>query len=136
MNRIFHSKITWYNYFYLLVLTATTIALLWEKQIIVGVVLMLLLIVLIERIIHTTYTLTNNGLLILSHGRFSKEKTVLISKITQIERIKTLKAGKFYLTKYLFIIYEGGFVAITPVKEDEIISCLVKKNPEIIYEPI
>ena len=136
MNRVFHSKITWYNYFYLLVLSGTTIALLWEKQIIIGVILMLLLIVLIERIIHTTYTVTANGELILSYGRFTKQKTVLVSKITQIERIKTLKAGKFYLTKYLFIIYNGGFIAVTPVKEDEMIEYLVKKNPEIIYEPI
>ena len=136
MNRVFHSKITWYNYFYLLVLSGTTIALLWEKHIIMGAILMLLLIVLIERIIHTAYTVTTDGMLVLSYGRFSKERSVPISLITQIERIKTLKVGKLYLTKYLFIIYDGGFVAVTPVKEDEMIEYLIKKNSEIIYEPI
>lgn len=134
MNRIFHSKITWYNYLYLIILATTTIALLWEKRIVAAAILMIVLIILIERIIHTTYTVTTNGLLVLSHGRFSKERTVPVSKITRIDRIKTLQIGKFCLTKYLFIKYEGGFVAITPVKEDEIIELLSKRNPEIINQ--
>lgn len=135
MNKIFHSRITWYNYFYLVVLTGTALALLWEKHIIGATILLLLLVLLIERIIHTTYTITTNGQLILYHGRFSKEKKILISKIVQIERIKTLQIGKFYLTKYLFIVYDGGFVAITPVKEDEMIKYLEDRMGKVVDVP-
>lgn len=133
MNKIFHSRITWYNYLYLIVLAVTVFALLWEKHSIAAVIIMIFLVVLIERIIHTDYTVTTNGKLIIYHGRFSKRQEFLISKIVRIDEVRTFKIGRFYLTRYLLIKYEGGFMALTPVKEDELATSLLKINPKIAY---
>ena len=61
MNRIFHARIAWYQYFLLVVLTVNAVGALWCKYILVAVLFMLMLIVVIEQIIHTTYTLTTNA---------------------------------------------------------------------------
>ena len=61
MNRIFHARIAWYQYFLLVVLTVNAVGALWCKYILVAVLFMLMLIVVIEQIIHTTYTLTTDG---------------------------------------------------------------------------
>ena len=58
MNRIFHARIAWYQYFLLVVLTVNAVGALWCKYILVAVLFVLMLIVVIEQIIHTTYTLT------------------------------------------------------------------------------
>ncbi len=54
MNRIFHARITWYQYLYLILLGGLSFFLLWEKLIIPAAICMVLLVVLIERFIHTT----------------------------------------------------------------------------------
>ena len=76
MNRIFHARIAWYQYFLLIVLGANAFGFLWCKYILLAVFMMLLLIVVIEQVIHTTYTVTPEGELILSYGRFTRKKTI------------------------------------------------------------
>ena len=56
MNRIFHARIAWYQYFLLVVLTVNAVGALWCKYILVAVLFMVMLIVVIEQIIQTTYT--------------------------------------------------------------------------------
>ena len=63
MNRIFHARIAWYQYFLLVVLTVNAVGALWCKYILPAVLLMLLLIVVIEQIIHTVYTVSTDGVL-------------------------------------------------------------------------
>ncbi len=70
MNRIFHARIAWYQYFLLVVLTVNAVGALWCKYILVAVLFMLMLIVVIEQIIHTAYTLTTDGNLEVSRGPF------------------------------------------------------------------
>mgnify|MGYP000456258850 len=53
MNRIFHARIAWYQYFLLAVLTVNAVGALWCKYILPAVLFMLMLIVVIEQIIHT-----------------------------------------------------------------------------------
>lgn len=74
MNRIFHARIAWYHYFLLLVLTVNAVGALWCKYILPAVLLMLLLIVVIEQIIHTVYTVSADGNLEISMGRFIRKK--------------------------------------------------------------
>lgn len=53
MNRIFHARIVWYQYFLLVVLGINAFGFLWCKNIILATLMMLFLIVIIEQIIHT-----------------------------------------------------------------------------------
>lgn len=128
MNRIFHARISRLNYLYLFILGGVSFFMLWEKHIIVAVVVMLFLVVMIERVIHTTYTITTEGMLLISFGRFAKVKSIPLSSITHIERIETMKIGSFHLTSYLLINHAGGHTALMPVKEEEFIARLQKKD--------
>ena len=82
MNRIFHARIVWYQYFLLVVLGINAFGFLWCKNIILATLMMLFLIVIIEQIIHIVYTVTTVGLLIINYGRFISKKTILIVEIT------------------------------------------------------
>ena len=86
MNRIFHARIVWYQYFLLVVLGVNAFGFLWCKNIILATLMMLFLIVVIEQIIHTVYTVTADGLLLLNHGRFIRKKTIPIAEITSIRK--------------------------------------------------
>ena len=103
MNRIFHARIAWYQYFLLVVLTVNAVGALWCKYILVAVLFMLMLIVVIEQIIHTTYTLTTNGDLEVSRGRFIRKKIIPLSEITAVRKYHSMKFGRFSVTDYTLI---------------------------------
>ena len=105
MNRIFHARIAWYQYFLLVVLTVNAVGALWCKYILVAVLFMLMLIVVIEQIIHTTYTLTTNGDLEVSRGRFIRKKIIPLSEITAVRKYHSMKFGRFSVTDYILIEY-------------------------------
>ena len=122
MNRIFHARIAWYQYFALALFTVNAVAALWCKYILPAVFMMLLLIVLIEQIIHTVYTVTSDGTLIIHQGRFSRKKVIPISKIGSIEQCRSMKFGRFSVTRYVLIKYDE-----MPVKEQEFIQLIEKR---------
>lgn len=125
MNRIFHARIAWYHYFLLAVLTANAVGALWTKAALLGVLFVLLLIVVIEQVIHTTYTLTADGVLLVDKGRFSRGKRILLSEITSVEQCRSMRFGRFSVTRYVLIGYGGGkYEALMPVKEREFLRLL------------
>ena len=128
MNRIFHARITWYHYFLLVLLTFNLVGALWSKIILPAVLLGILLIFVIEKIIHTTYTITPDGMLEISGGRFSKRKSIPIADIKEMRKCHSMKFGKFSITNYILIEYGGGkYVAVMPVKENEFIELITQK---------
>ena len=89
---------------------------------------MLMLIVVIEQIIHTTYTLTTNGDLEVSRGRFIRKKVIPLSEITAVRKYHSMKFGSFSVTDYILIEYgKGKFVSVMPVKEQEFAELLEKR---------
>ena len=115
MNRIFHARIAWYQYFLLVVLTVNAVGALWCKYILVAVLFMLMLIVVIEQIIHTTYTLI-------------RKKIIPLSEITAVRKYHSMKFGRFSVTDYILIEYgKGKFVSVMPVKEQEFAELLEKR---------
>ena len=133
MNRIFHARIAWYQYFLLVVLTVNVVGALWCKYILPAVLLILMLIVVIEQIIHTVYTVTPDGILELSTGRFIRKKVIPISEITAIRKCHSMKFGRFSVTEYVLIEYgKGKFVSVMPVKEREFVELLEKRLTDYI----
>ncbi|MEG1546659.1 MAG: PH domain-containing protein [Bacteroides sp.] len=123
MNRIYHARITWYQYVYLFLLAVIAFYSLWVKLIIVAVAIILLLIVVIEKIIHTTYTLTPDGLLVISYGRYSRKLIVRMDTITKIEKKNSMNFARFHATEYLLIEYgQEKYVSLMPVKESDFIA--------------
>ena len=133
MNRIFHARIAWYQYFLLVVLTVNVVGALWCKYILPAVLLILMLIVVIEQIIHTVYTVTPDGILEISTGRFIRKKVIPISEITAIRKCHSMKFGRFSVTEYVLIEYgKGKFVSEMPVKEREFVELLEKRLTDYI----
>ena len=115
MNRIFHARIAWYQYFLLIVLGANAFGFLWCKYILLAVFMMLLLIVVIEQVIHTTYTVTPEG--------------ELIKDIISIRKHHSMKFGRFSVTEYLLIEYgQEKYASVMPVKEREFIESVEKRR--------
>ena len=137
MNRIFHARIVWYQYFLLVVLTVNVVGALWCKYILPAVLLILMLIVVIEQIIHTVYTVTPDGILEISTGRFIRKKVIPISEITAIRKCHSMKFGRFSVTEYVLIEYgKGKFVSVMPVKEREFVELLEKRLTDYILRSI
>jgi len=135
MNRIFHVRIAWYQYLYLILLGALSFFLLWDKSIILAAICMIMLVLLIERFIHTTYTITADGQLILSSGRFSKAKTIWLKDIISVERRNSVKIGSFSVLRYVMIGYGAGrYLSVLPLKEQEFIDLLERKRKELIED--
>lgn len=129
MNRIFHARIAWYQYFLVIVLGVNAFSFMWCQNILLATVMMLLLIVVIEQVIHTTYTITADGKLILHYGRFIRRKTILINEITSVEKIHSMKISRFSMTEYVLIEYgERKYASALPVKEREFMELLEKRR--------
>ena len=135
MNRIFHARIAWYQYFLLVVLTVNVVGALWCKYILPAVLLILMLIIVIEQIIHTVYTITPDGILEISTGRFIRKKVIPVSGITAIKKCHSMKFDRFSVTEYVLIEYgKGKFVSVMPVKEREFVGLLEKRIKAISLE--
>ncbi|MCD8182992.1 MAG: PH domain-containing protein [Bacteroides sp.] len=131
MNRVFHARIAAGQYLFLSLVTFITVFCMWQKHAAVGVFAMLLLVFTIERLIHTTYTVTPQGTLELYYGRFARRKTLLLKDITSVERASSMRVGRFAGMRYVLIHYGvmGQSVALLPVKEGEFIR-LIRERME------
>lgn len=128
MNRIFHVKIAGSTYFFLIVLTVAMLFAFWCMKAVIGLVLALGLIVNIERIIHSTYTLTVDGKLVAYYGRFYKGKAIPLAEITDVELKRTSGFGGILPSRYVLVHYgEKGLLSLVPVKPEEFIRALVKR---------
>ena len=121
MNRIFHARIAVGQYLFLVLAT------------IMAILFMLLLIIAIERLIHTTYTLTTDGRLLLFYGRFSRSEEILLKDIISVERASSMKIGRFAVMSYVLVKYgtKGKCAVLLPVKEDLFIKTLTNRLSEV-----
>lgn len=126
MNRTFHSRISASHYIFLMMCTGLALHQLWLKHIIVASVLLLLLVVVIERLIHTTYTITTDGNLLIYHGRFSRCKTIPLKQILAVERVSSVKIWGHFLWHCVVVTYgdKRKLVQLIPVNEQTFVSIL------------
>lgn len=135
MNCIFHVKIAQGAYIFLVLCTALMVIAFWYQEAIVGMIMALLLIVNIERIIHSTYTLTADGKVVVYYGRFYKGKTISLTDITDVELKRSSGFGGIMPSKYVLVHYENkNLLSLVPVKPEEFINALVKRLEHRIEE--
>lgn len=128
MNRIFHVKITGGTYLFLILFTALMIAAFWYQLAIVGLIMALVLIINIERIIHSTYTLTDDRHLVVYYGRFRKAKSIPFVGITDVELKRSSGLGGLMVSKYVLVhLGTTGLLSLVPVKPEEFVNVLVKR---------
>ena len=128
MNRIFHARVPWYTIVFLFLLAGITIWAYWEHLGVVALVSLLWMVILIERTIHTTYTITTDGKLLVHRGRFTKDIIIPLTDIQKIERIRSANLGFFCLKSYLLLHYgDDHTISLIPSKEEEMIM-YIKNN--------
>lgn len=89
---------------------------------------LLLLVVAVERIIHTTYTVTADGRLVVSYGRFSRPLSIPLSALRRVERYRRLRMGSRCLFSYLLVVYgEEKHVAVMPTDEEAFVAELKRR---------
>lgn len=129
MNRIFHARLPWHTRLLLVMLTAIVLWAFWVKLILPATVTLLLVVVLIERIIHTTYTVTTDGQLLIYHGRFSPTREIALTDIRRIEKVRSNNFGKWHLADFLVIYYgeePEKSISLLPDKEMEFVEHIQK----------
>ena len=133
MNRIFHARIAVGQYLFLVLATIIVIYAMWMQHAVMAILCMLLLIIAIERLIHTTYTLTTDGRLLLFYGRFSRSEEILLKDIISVERASSMKIGRFAVMRYVLVKYgtKGKCAVLLPVKEDLFIKTLTNRLSEV-----
>lgn len=128
MNRIFHVKITTGTYLFLVLFTAIMVFAFWYMQSIVGLVMAIALIVTIESVIHSTYTLTTEGKLVVYRGRFLKTITIPFADITDVELKQSSGFGGMMTSQYVLVHYsDKKLLSLVPVKPEEFINVLVRR---------
>lgn len=136
MDRIFHARITAAHYAFLLLATAVAVYGLWNKHIVLAALFMLLLIGAIERLIHTTYTLTADNCLAVCYGRFARRKVIPLVAVTSVERASSMPVGRFALMRYVLVRYgDGQCIALLPEKEAAFIHALENKLQKLNDKP-
>lgn len=132
MNRIFHARVAIGQYLFLLLATAVTFHEMWMRHAVLTVVFMLLLVISIERLIHTTYTLTADGRLVLYFGRFTRPKDILLKDILSVEQTSSMKIGGFAIMRYVLVKYgaKEKCAVLLPVKEEMFVKMLQERMCE------
>ncbi len=128
MNRIFHARILFAHCLFLLLLTFLLLFAFWKQLGLIAFAVMLLMVLVVERLIHTTYTFTPEGTLLLYYGRFARPKTLRIEDIHTVERASSMRVGRFALVHCVLLTFrQGGCVALIPRQEEEFIEYLWRR---------
>lgn len=124
MNRIFHQRFTVLAKCSILLLAVLCLYCFWCKMAIMGTVVMAVLIVAVERILHTTYTITADELIIYK-GRFSKLRRIRLETITQCTKIRTMMG----LSRHLLLHYAvDNMMAVQPENEEDFVREIQKRQ--------
>lgn len=136
MTRTFQAKIPFGNYVLLAALLSVAIYLIWETASLSkqgsGILIafdLLAMVLIVERMIHTTYTVTSNNTLVIHTGRLSKDKVIALSDIDRIDRINSWRiAGKPLQTSLVIVTRNGKETFIKPKNEEDFIKCIAKRR--------
>lgn len=128
MIRTFHSRPTFSSLLPPFLSAAVALWLLWQPtagRTVMGVAMIVLTIFTVERIVHTQYVLTDDGRLIVSHGRFSGRRTIALTDITSVERFeRRLLQPEYVLIKY----GTARYVVLCPENSTAFVAELKKRQ--------
>lgn len=129
MDRIFHARTTGKQILLLIILGLGSFLFLWYKLIIPALITVIALVILIEQIIHTTYTITTDKKLVVSHGRFCKKHTVMLDDIHVIQQKSILHTDFYSIGRFLCIEYGNNqSLSIAPSDEKSFMEVLTKRK--------
>lgn len=123
MTRTFQHRFTLSSKCGILLFAGLALYLFWVKAVVFGLLFVVLNVMLLERVLHSRYTITDDGLTVY-RGRFAKSHTIPLTHI----RYCTAMRSTFGLSRYLLLEYgEHGCIALEPAQEAAFMDCLAKR---------
>lgn len=127
-NRTFHYRVSFLNYAAIIVVAVAALCAFWQRSAanaVVGLALMVVVVLMVERIVHTAYTLTADGRLRVSKGRFSRRVEIRLTDIVSVETVH----GRLLPVRYLLVRYGSGHeLAVQPANEEAFIEEIRKRQ--------
>ena len=100
----------------------------WIKTAIISLLLLIVGVGMIERVLHTTYTIglaDDQYFLLVDKGRFSFQTLVPVNEISRVIPMRRL----FGLSRYLLVEYgENRLLSVEPQEEEEFIAEIKKRK--------
>ena len=128
MNRTFHYRVSLLNYVAIAVVAAAALCMFWHRSAagaVAGLALMMAVVLMVERIVHTAYVFTADGMLIISKGRFSRRVAIRITDIVSVERVRAGVLG----VRYVLIRYGAGReVSVQPAGEEVFVGEITRRQ--------
>ena len=128
MSRTFQHRVTPSALVSILLLAFLTLYFFWHRggfHVIIALILLVTTTLVIERVIHTTYTLTDDGFLEIYQGRFSGVRRLPLTDIVSVE----VKKPFLGLANYVLIMYGANhFVSVQPDNEEAFIREIKKRQ--------
>ncbi len=100
MDRTFHEKGSWSGFALVMILAGFVIRLFWYRSSInalMALILSAFLIIVIDKMINSTYTFTDDFKLIIRNGKFSKKTVIMINEITSARIVNLKVFGRRYV---------------------------------------
>lgn len=131
MERTFHEKGSWAGFALVVILAGFVIHLFWYRSSInalMGLILSGFLLIVIDKMINSTYTFTDDFKLIIRNGKFSKETVIMINEITNAQVIEI----KHFNRKYILLSYGADReIGVRPDRDDRFLRELKKRQKEL-----
>lgn len=128
MNRTFHYRVSLLNYVAIAVVAAAALCMFWHRSAagaVAGLALMMAVVLMVERIVHTAYVFTADGMLVISKGRFSRRVAIRITDIVSVERVRAGVLG----VRYVLIRYGAGReVSVQPAGEEAFVGEITRRQ--------
>lgn len=128
MNRTFHYRVSLLNYVAIVVVAAAALCMFWHRSAagaVAGLALMMAVVLMVERIVHTAYVFTADGMLIIGKGRFSRRVAIRITDIVSVERVRACVLG----VRYVLIRYGAGReVSVQPAGEEAFVGEITRRQ--------
>ena len=125
-TRTYRARVQVGNWMLIAILSALTLYLIWEGNGLLIALSLLLLLLVIERTIHTEYTLNKESLTVYN-GKLSKRQVIPMDSIKRIERIRRIRIGNRAFITYLIVVYgENKTIAVMPKEEDAFIGQIME----------
>lgn len=125
MNRIFHHRFTLPAKCSIALFALLAFWLFWQRMPVVALAVVVVVLMMMERVLHGSYTLTADRLLI-DRGRFSRRREIRLCDIVRC----TPMTGIFGLSHYLLIEYGAGRLTTVQLSEEAVFIRELKKRQE------
>ena len=141
MNRIFYSKVDVWYYLAIALMGALMVYGFWVTDFRYALIGMVFTWWLIQSLTHMKYTITSDNHLIIEVGRPFPPKQIPLDTILEVRRPRSMfcQSAAALSNDGIELVYrspKGGknYIRISPLKHEEMMQVLKKRNPQIEIE--